>query len=139
MKKIILALALIVAGCSRSSGPKPMTVEEIPGALSNAFKTARLLTKQNAMGIAKQVQEKQYVPATIQLQALLPQELNDQQREVASAALQTLNGVLAEQAATLQPEAAVATEGSPKPPKIEVSKEEAAAAEEVRRQYMRTK
>lgn len=139
MKKLILSLALILAACSRSSGPKPLTLEEIPGALSNAFKSARLLTKQNAMGIARQVEAKQYAPATIQLQALLPQELSDQQREVASAALQTLNGILADQAATLQPEPAAAPEGSPAPPKLEVSKEEAAAAEEVRRHYMRTK
>jgi len=138
MKTLILAAALLLSGCSRHSGPKPLTLEEIPGALSNSFKSAHLLMKQNAMGIAKQVQDKQYAAATIQLQAILPQELSNDQREVASASLQTLNGILAQQAATIAPETA-SEEAPTKRPKVEVSKEEATAAEEVRQHYLRNK
>jgi hypothetical protein len=133
----VTVLCLFLLSCGRS-GPKPLTVEEIPAAISNVFKPARMLTRQNAESIAKQVQEKQYVPATIQLQALLPQELSESQRDVASASLQTLNQILQEQAATLQP-AAADTPQQATVSKQPVSKEEAEAAAAVMQQYIRTK
>lgn len=127
---------LFCVGCDRSTGPKPLALEEIPGALRQAFQPARLLVKQGAESIAKLVEQKQYAAATIQLQSLLPQELSDQQREVASAALQTLNQKLQELAATVQP----SEDGSaPKPPSEPVKAEEAAAAAAVMDQYIRTK
>ena len=133
----VTVLCLFFLGCGRS-GPKPLTVEEIPAAISNVFKPARMLIRQNAESIAKQVQEKQYAPATIQLQTLLPQELSEPQRDVASASLQTLNQILQEQAATLQ----TSPPDGPQPsgtPKQQVTKEEAQAAAAVMQEYIRTK
>src|SRR6476646_7185747 len=94
---VAAVMAIIITGCNRTAAPKPLALEEIPAALSNAFKPARMLVRQNAESIAKQVVEKQYAPATIQLQAMLPQELSSEQRMVASTALMTLNQILEQQ------------------------------------------
>jgi len=139
MKRVfVLSLAAVFfIGCSRQQ-LKPLAVEEIPTALSNAFKPAHLLVRQNAEGIAKLVIEKQYPPASIQLQTLLSQELSKEQRDTASASLVTLNQILQEQAATLQTSA---PEGSPQntAPKQSAKKEEAEAAAAVMQNYIRTK
>ena len=134
---LLATLLLLVSGCNRQGGPKPLSLEEIPAALSNAFKPARLLVRQNAESIAKQVVDKQYASATIQLQVLLPQELTKPQREVASASLLTLNQILQEQAASAQsPESDQPANTTVKQP---ASPEEAAAAAAVMQNYIRTK
>lgn len=135
MRYALFAALVLFAGCGKN-GPKPLTVEEIPGALSNAFSNAKLLLKQNAHGIARQVQDKQYVPASIQLQALLPQELSEEQRNTVSAAFATLNQILQDQAASIAPNA----ESEPgKPAPKEVPREEAEAAAAAMQNYIRTK
>jgi hypothetical protein len=135
---VLASVSLLFAGCSRNAPLKPLSLEEIPSAISNAFKPARMLVRQNAESIATQVSQKQYAVATVQLQAMLPQELTAEQRQVASASLMTLNQILEQQAAAAEP----AAPDSPKEatiPKTPVSKEESQAAAEIRREYNRTK
>jgi hypothetical protein len=131
-------LLMLAIACGRS-GPKPLTLEEIPAALSNAFASSSLLVKQNAQSIGKLVTQKQYAAATIQLQTLLPLQITGEQRNVASAALATLNEILQQQVASASsapPEAGVSKSSTPIP---SATKEEAAAAAEVMNHYIRTK
>src|SRR5687768_16642583 len=112
---LVTILMIAFAGCGGPSGPPPLTVEEIPAAITKVFQSAKLLVKQNAISIAKLVEDKKFAGASIQLQALLPQELSKEQRDVVSAALQTLNQILQEQAASIQgsPAAEAGAAGKP--------------------------
>lgn len=134
-------LMAMFAACSKS-GPPPLTLEEIPPAITKAFQSARLQVKKNADAIAQQVKGKQYIPVSIQLQALLSNpDLTREQRNVLSAAMVTINQILQAQAASLQPAdaQAVETSGGPKPPVQQVTVEEAAAAAAAVEHYRATK
>ena len=104
--------------------------------LRKEFQPAKLLVKQSAESVAKLVEQKSYPGAAIQLQSLIAQELSEPQREAVSAALQTVNQKLQEQAAVLEPAAA----GEAAAPPVPAAKaEEAAAAAAVMERYKQTK
>jgi hypothetical protein len=131
-----LFLALLIVGCNRSTGPKPLALEEIPAALREAFQPAKRFVRQSAESIAKLVEQNQIAGATIQLQSLLSQQLNDEQSEIASAALHALNQLLNEQAAAFLPPSGEKSAAPSLPP---AKTEEAAAAAAVMEHYIRTK
>lgn len=133
---LLASLTFLLAACSRS-GPKPLSVAEIPPAIRKAFQPARLLPKQNAESIAKLVEDQKFALASIQLQALLPQELTPQQRDVVSAALETVNRTLAAQAANAP--AGQSAPGGPAAKAAAPPSEDAAAAAAVVDHYIRTK
>jgi hypothetical protein len=136
---LMMAVGLVFPGCSKS-GPPPLTLEEIPAAITAAFKTGKLQPKKNAEAIAKLISEKQYAIASIQLQALLSNpDLTPEQREVLSSSFRTVSETLQAQVASVDPGAAPAEGGSPKPPPQPVTREEAAAAAAAIEHYRATK
>ncbi len=138
MRSAICFLVLLLAlGCG-AKNPPPLTLEEIPAAMKKSYASARLQTKKNAEAVAKLIEEKQYAVASIQLQGLLQTEgLNDDQRNVTSAALTTINALLAQVVGEAEP--APAGGDAPPPPKVEMNQQDVEAAKAVRQHYIRTK
>jgi hypothetical protein len=135
---LTILLALVSGGCTRSSGPAPLTVEQIPAAIQNAFREARPLLRQNADSISTLIKAGKYAAATIQIQAMLSQELSDAQRDVVSAALQALLGAVQQQAEN-PTKSSAATGGTAGPANDAAKKTEDAAAAVVMEQYIRSK
>jgi hypothetical protein len=137
----LLLLAVLIFGACSRNGPPSLTMEEVPAALIKAFQTARMQVKKNGESVAQLIRNKQYVAASIQLQALLSNpDLSKEQRDVASSALLTVNETLQSQAAVTQPTTA-AEDGNatPKPPAQAVSPDDAKAAAAALEHYRATK
>lgn len=134
-----LLIAAVLTGCG-SKGPPELTLDQVPEAIRTAFATAKnSLVKTSAEGVAKLVSEKQYVAASLQLQALSANtDLTEEQRNVVAGATVAVNAALQELAATVQPAEAAPAEGGAAPPPP-ADKEEAAAAAAVLQNYQRTK
>jgi hypothetical protein len=142
MRHIIFwTLTVLLAGCAKQ-GPPPLTLEESPDAIVQAFKAARMQPKKNAEGIALLIKEKQYMAANIQLQALISNpELSEEQRSVLASASIAVNEMLQTIAATAAPELAPAEEpgAAPRPAAPQVSEDEAKAAAAAIQHYRMTK
>jgi hypothetical protein len=133
----IFILVVALSGCSKKSGPPALTIEQIPAAMSNAFKTASLLLRNGSDSVIQLVQNKEYAGATMQLNGLLANtSLDDQQRDVSSASLTTLNQILQE---LIQSVAATETSGSPAPSPKPPQTEEAVKAAAAMEHYLQTK
>jgi hypothetical protein len=145
MRRIASVLGLCLAlftGCSKK-GPPELTLDQIPAALTAAFASGSSLLKQNAEGIVKLLEQKQYAAASVQLQALSSNTtLTDEQRIIVGGATIALNAFLQQQVAAFQeepaPDAAAAQSAKPSAPPA-ISREEAAAAAAAAEHYVRTK
>jgi len=133
-------LFLLLIGCgSKNAGP--LTLEQIPAALRKAFQPAKEDLRTLSEGVAKQVEHKQFAPASVQLQMLMGKsDLNPEQKDVVVRSLGTVNASLQEQLdmqeATVVPQAAPAPVNKPAEPAPSTSPAE---AKEALHQYMRTK
>ena len=134
----ICALIALVCGCGKK-GPPELSLDQVPEAIKGVFASSRQALRTNADGIARLVAEKQYVAASLQLQALAGNsDLSDQQRSVIAGATIAVNSKLQELAATAETRAAGAgpvPTSAPTP----AAKEEAAAAAAVLEHHIRTK
>ena len=87
---ILLAFA---AGCSKEAkAPEPLTIDQLPAALNQAFQSAPKDRKELVEHVVKGMQDKAYTKALMAIETLcaIP-ELTPEQREIASQALLTVN------------------------------------------------
>ena len=136
---IFLGIAISLLSACGKKGPEPLTLEQIPPAMAKAFTNAPMLVRATSDSVINQVRSNEYAGATIQLQALLSNSgLNDNQRDVSSAALQTLNQKLQEQVSAMQESAAPSATSAAQPAQP-VQPEEAIKAAAALEHYKATK
>src|SRR5688572_25033952 len=118
MSRMLLSLMLVagvIAGCSKK-GPPSLSLEQVPEAIRSAFASARQALRTNAEGIAKLVADKQYVPASLQLQALgATSDLSEEQRRVVAGATIAVNSKLQEMAGAVEIRTEIAAPATPAP------------------------
>ena len=129
MKRIFISLLMIVAlaACGQNR-PKPLSIEEIPPLFKKTFVSAREEARFVIDGIIKQVEHKQYAPASFQLQNMLSDRtLSSEQHSVISRGLMTLNAEIQKQT-EIQEVAATPVDASSAPQPSMPTPAEAAAA-----------
>ena len=89
---------LAVAGCNRTvSPPTPVPIQQLPAALDKAFTKAKPDAKDLAKQIGDLVRTQDYGRAFFAMQNLVAKPgLNDDQQEVATGGLLTLNTLMQE-------------------------------------------
>jgi hypothetical protein len=104
---LVLALGL---GCNRTTPPPtPFTPEELPGAMENAFSTAKPQAKELAALVVTSVKGKDFARAFSTIQALVAEPgLTKEQVNVASRATITVSALLQEAGAQGDAKAAAA-------------------------------
>jgi hypothetical protein len=112
MLLISVALLLTAAGCNRNAPPPPpVSIEQVPATVQNAFKDASPEVKSSAEQVATAVQTQDDAKALIQLQSLFGRpDLTPEQREAASRSMIALNARLRAAAAQGDRRAAEALE-----------------------------
>src|SRR4051794_18405282 len=85
------ALAL-AAGCGRNEAPKPLSADQVPAAVEDAFKEAPPDAKTAAAGVVSSLQGKDDVKAFFDLQSLSARnDLTPEQRQVATRSMLSMN------------------------------------------------
>lgn len=136
-----LLIAATLMGCARK-GALQLTLDEVPEALRKSFAMARSGVKTTAESTAKLVNDKQYVAASLQLQALgRNSDLTDEQRSTVAGATVAVNTALQEMVAAAETATAPDQPGSAPAATATstVDKDEAAAAAAVLHNYISTK
>jgi hypothetical protein len=90
---IVAVMLALAAGCSKDAkAPDPLTVDQMPAALTQAFQNAPADQKEVVEHVVKGMETKAYGKALMAVETLcaIP-ELTPEQREIASQALLTVN------------------------------------------------
>jgi virulence-associated protein VapD len=89
------AVVILTAGCKEDSAPAPLSLAELPGAMTKAFAKAVPELKDLSKEIISAVQAQEYPKAYMDLQALAAKSgLNKEQSSVTVRALLAVNGQL---------------------------------------------
>ncbi len=143
MMRFVASMIIVAAllGCG-AKGPPELTLEQVPDALKAAFASARPAVRTSAEGTGKLIAEKQYVPASLQLQSLMANpDLSDEQRSIVAGATVAVNRKLQELADSGSRDENVPQPAgsSPAQAPTPVAKEDAAAAAAALEYHIRTK
>jgi hypothetical protein len=87
-----LLLAFLVAGCDKNKAPQPLSLDQIPAAMNQAFAKAPTERKELVERALSALQNKEFTKALMVVEGLCAvPDLTSEQRETASRALLTLN------------------------------------------------
>ena len=87
-----LLLSLFLAGCEKNKPPQPLSVDQIPAAMNQAFAKAPAERKELVERAVSALQNKELSKALMVVEGLCAvPDLTPEQRETASRALLTLN------------------------------------------------
>ena len=151
MKRNLVALvAVVILVACGGAPPAPLSLEEIPAALTKAFATGKEETRMVIQGVTKQIERKQLGPAAFQLQNMLEdRSLTKDQSALIARALISVNQKLNEQiemqeaAVAATPSAAMPNarpQAAPElPSENQADPQATAAAQQMREIYRRTK